>query len=88
MNIPAESIVTVQEVLHLSRSQSVALRIVRRTFHAAVPASALVGAVAVVLAVRLVVFAIVGDKIVQGEPVVRRDEVDARLGLALLVGVQ
>src|SRR4029450_7682422 len=48
-----------------------------RPLHPPVPAVALVGAVLVVLAVRLVVFALVADQVVQREPVVGRDEVDA-----------
>src|SRR6185503_11433253 len=46
------------------------------------------GAVAIVLAVRPVVLVVVRDEIVEGEPVVTRHEVDALLGLALLVAVQ
>src|SRR5690606_15547079 len=51
----------------------------------AVPAPVVVGAVAVVLAVGLVVLAVVGDEVVEREPVVAGDEVDALLGLAPLV---
>src|SRR5439155_15300208 len=47
-----------------------------------------VGAVAVVLAVRLVVFAVVRDKIVEGEAIMTRHEVDTLLRLAVLVAVQ
>jgi hypothetical protein len=42
----------------------------------------------VVLAVRLVVFGVVGDEIVQRETIMTRHEVHTRLGLALLVTVQ
>ena len=77
-----------EEVLHLPvRSFSIA-GIVGRAFDTAVPASVVVGAVAVVLAVRLVVLAVVGDEVVEGEAVVTGDEVDALLGLALLVAVE
>src|SRR5439155_23272871 len=54
---------------------------------AAVPAAVVVGTVAVVLAVRLVVLAVVGDEVVEREAVVAGHEVDALLGLALLVAV-
>ncbi len=47
-----------------------------------------VGAVPVVLAVGLVVLGVVGDQIVEREPVVAGHEVDALLGFASLVGVQ
>ncbi len=50
--------------------------------HAAVPRPVVVGAVAVVLAVGLVVLAVVGDQVAQGEPVVGGDEVDRRRRLA------
>ena len=46
--------------------------------HAEVLRAVVVGAVAVVLAVGLVVLALVGDQVAQGEPVVRGDEVDRR----------
>jgi hypothetical protein len=46
-----------------------------------------VGAVAVLLAVAEVVLDVVGDEVTQGEPVVRRDEVDARERAALGVNV-
>mgnify|MGYP003694180711 CR=1 FL=1 len=88
MGIPERQHRHGEEVLHLPRSQLLDRRIVGRAFHAAVPASVVVGAVAVVLAVRLVVLAVVGDEIVQGEAVVTRHEVDALLGLALLVAVE
>jgi hypothetical protein len=39
-------------------------------------------AVAILLAVRLVVLAVVGDEVVEREPVVRGDEVDRRPRLA------
>ena len=77
-----------EEVLHLSRPQPVDVGIFGRPFHSTVPASVVVGAVAIVLAVRLVVFPVVGNEVVQGEPVVTRHEVDALLGLALLVAVE
>ena len=62
-------------------------RIVGRPLNAAIPASIIIGAVTVVFAVCFVVLLVVGDEIVEREPVVTRHEVDALLGLALLVAV-
>src|SRR5262249_61943371 len=53
----------------------------------AVPAPIVLGAVPVALAVLRVVLVIVGDEVVEREPVVAGHEVDALLGLALLVPV-
>src|SRR4030095_2837948 len=77
-----------EEVLRLSRPEGVDLRVLRGALHAAVPAPVVVGAVAVALAVGLVVLGVGGDEIVPGEAIVTRDEVDARSGLPLLVGVE
>src|SRR5712691_7426844 len=72
MGIPADSIVTV-----------------KKFFTCRVRSLSMSGfSVAAVLAVRLVVFALVGDEIVEGEAVMTRHEVDALLGLALFVAVQ
>ena len=87
MGTPSESRVTVKKVLYLAIAQLLDGRIVARPFHAAVPASVVVGAVAIVFAVRFVVLLVVGDQIVQREAVVARDEIDALLGFALLVAV-
>src|SRR5262249_21746415 len=76
-----------QEVLDLAVTQFLDGRIVGRSLDATVPAGVVVGAVAVVLAVGLVVLAVVGDEVVEREAVVAGDEVDALLGLALLVAV-
>src|SRR5207245_11760498 len=77
-----------EQVLHPSGWQLLDAGILRRPLHSTVPAPIVVRAVAVVLAVRLVVFGVVGHEIVEGETVVTRHEVDALLGLALLVGVE
>src|SRR5207245_6430169 len=69
-----------EEVLHLPRSQRVDVTILRRAFHATVPASVVVGAVAIVLAVRLVVLTVVGDEVVRREAVVTRHAGTACLG--------
>ena len=51
-----------------------------RAFRAAVPRAVVVSSVVVVLAVRLVVLAVVGDQVGEGEPVMRGDEIDAGVG--------
>ena len=51
--------------------------IVSRAFDAHVPGVIVVGAVAIVFAVRLVVLLVVADQIVERESVVRGDEIDA-----------
>ena len=56
--------------------------------HAAVPALVVALAVAVVLAVGLVVLVVVADQVAESEPVVARDEVDARARLPPVVRVQ
>ena len=76
-----------QVILHLAVAQPLDLGVLGRAFDAAVPAPVVVGAVAVVLAVRLVVLVVVGDEVVEREAVVAGHEVDALLGLALLVAV-
>ncbi len=76
-----------QKVLHLPVAKRLDARIVRRTFDPTVPAPVVVGAVTVVFAIGLVVLAVVGDEVVEGEAIVTRHEVDALLRLALLVCV-
>src|SRR5690606_13234704 len=56
--------------------------IVRRPFVAMVPGQVVRMAVAIAFGVGLVVLVVVADEVVQGETVVRGDEVDARPGLA------
>src|SRR5262249_23601054 len=53
----------------------------------AVPTKVVVAAVAVLLAIRLVVFPVVHHQVIECESIVARDEIDALLGLALLVTV-
>jgi len=57
--------------------------IVRRAFDAAVPASVLLAAITVVLAVFFVVLLVIGDEVAEGEAIVARNEIDALFGLAL-----
>ena len=68
-----------EQVLDLARAERLDRGIVRRTLDAAVPAQVLVVAVAAVLAVRLVVLRVVRDEVLEREPVVAGDEVDADL---------
>ena len=77
-----------QEVLDLPAAQRLHVRRVGRPLRAAVPAQVVVRAVAVAFAVRLVVFVVVRDQIVERESVVAGDEVDALLRLPLLVTVE
>src|SRR5439155_6055888 len=76
-----------EEVLHLAVPELLDGGIAGGAFDATVPAPVVVGAVAVLLAVRLVVLPVVRDQIVEREAVVTGHEVDALLGLALLVAV-
>ena len=66
-----------KEVLDLAVAQRLDAGSSVGPFHAAIPAQVVVGAVAVVLAVGLVVLVVVRDQIVQREPVMAGDEVDA-----------
>src|ERR1035438_3965396 len=73
-----------EKVLHLPVTKTLDYGVVRRTFHAAVPASVLLRSVPVVLAILLIVLVVVGDDIVERESVVARNEVDALFEFALL----
>src|SRR5436190_3058616 len=77
-----------QEITLLPSADRDDLRIGRRTFGAGIPGAVVVRAVVVVLAVGFVVFLVVRHEIAQREAVVRRDEVDARVRLASVVGVE
>src|SRR5262249_54514614 len=70
-----------EQVSPLLLAQAVDGRIVGVPLGAAVPAIVVVAAVAVVFAVGLVVLLVVADEILEGEAVVARDEIDARIGL-------
>src|SRR5262245_38399213 len=76
-----------QKILHLLVSQLLDFGIIRRALDAAVPATVVVRAVAVVFAVRFVVLLVIGDKVVESEAVVARYKVYALLGLAFLVTI-
>ena len=66
-----------QHIAFLSLTQLVDGRIVRWSFRAAIPTEIVVGAVAVLLAVRLVVFVVIGDQVVERQAVMRGDKIDA-----------
>ncbi len=66
-----------EQVALLAPAQGHDLGVVGRALDAAVPRAVVVGAVAVVLAVGVVVLAVVGHEVGQGEAVVGGDEVDA-----------
>ena len=70
------------EVPLLAGAERNDLRVVGRPLDAAVPRGVVVGPVAVVLAVGRVVLVVVTDEVFEAEPVVARDEVDARVRLA------
>src|SRR5262249_34675044 len=69
-------------------AQTVDSRIVARPFHPAVPGTIVRIAVSVLFTVGLIVFVVVTDQIVQGESVVRRDEVDAVIWPAPVVLIE
>src|SRR4029077_11736328 len=76
-----------QEVFHLPVPKLLHRRVIRGTLDAAVPASVVVSPIPIVFAVLLVVFVVIGDKIVQRKSVVTSHEVDALFGLTLLVSI-
>ena len=76
-----------QEVLHLPVPQLLNGRVIGRPFSTTVPTAIVVGAIAVSLAIVLVVFLVVRDQIIQCKTVVAGHEIDALLGLALLVAI-
>jgi hypothetical protein len=65
------------EVAELTLPERLDSRVVGLALGSAVPAQVVVRAVPVLLSVRLVVLAVVRDEVVEREPVVARDEVDA-----------
>src|ERR1700723_408759 len=64
----------------LLSSQGPNTGIVSWTFHPAIPTPVIVIAVAIVFAIRFVVFFVVTDQILQREAIMRRDEIDAGIG--------
>src|SRR5579863_5789549 len=72
-----------EKISLLTRSQDGDLAIVTsRAFHTAIPGTIVGLAVAILLAVVLVMLLVVADEIVQGEPVVRGQKIDAGVGTA------
>src|SRR6185437_11781469 len=69
-----------QHIADLPLPQSIDRGIVARAFLAAIPGAVVGVAVRVVLAIRLVVLLVVSHGVVQGEAVMRRDEVHRRPG--------
>ena len=61
--------------------------IVGRAFHAAIPASVVIGSIAVAFAVFFVVLVVVRDEVVQRKAVVAGYEVDTLLGFAFFVTI-
>src|SRR5512133_2508819 len=74
-------------ILDLPVAQPLDIGIVGRSFYAAVPASVVIAAIAIVFAVRLVMFVIVGNEVVERKTVVARREVDALFGFAFSLAV-
>ena len=77
-----------QKVTRLPLTQIINLSVVGWTFRAHVPAIVVVCAVGVVVAVAFVVLAVVAHQIGEGEAVMRRDEIDGRVGLAAVALVK
>ncbi len=77
-----------EEVPALALPQRAHGVVVGGALDAAVPGVVVVGAVLAALAVGLVVLLVVRDEVGQGEPVVRGDEVDRRVGPAAVVLVE
>ena len=75
-------------VLHDLSAQTQDIGVVGIALRSAVPRIVIIGAVAIVLLVRVVVFLIVGHKIPERETVVARDEVDAVVRGAPVIAVQ
>jgi len=69
-----------EQIALLPGPQRQHLGIVGRPFDPAVPAAVVIGAVAVILEVRLVVLAVITDQILEREAVVAGDEIDAGVG--------
>src|SRR6476660_3401511 len=77
-----------QEISALTIAQGIDLRVIRRPFHATVPREIVTVAVLVAVAVRLIVFFIVADQVVESEPVVRGNEIDAGIWASPVVPIK
>ena len=67
-------------VAHLALPQGIHTSITGLPFMPTVPAEVVIGPIAVLLTVRIIVLAIVGHQVIQGEAIVSNDEVDALVG--------
>src|SRR6266699_7077337 len=68
-----------EKIATLPIAQHVNLRVIGRTFDAAIPRLIIIVAVAVLVAIQLVVFFVVADQVVQGESIMGCHEVGARV---------
>src|SRR5262249_17305445 len=68
-----------EKITALTIAQRIDLRVISRTFDAAIPRLIIVVAVAVVVLVQLVVLFVVADQIAQSESIMSCDKVDARV---------
>src|SRR5579871_3056423 len=76
-----------QEILHQAIAQLLDRRIIRWAFDPQIVAPVVVRPVAIILAIRFVVFRVVRDEIVEGKTVVTCDEINAFLSLSPLMSV-
>src|SRR5512132_2667527 len=76
-----------QKVFYLSVSEFLHAGIIGWTFNTAVPTSIVVRPVAVVFAICFVVFVIIRDEVVEGEPVMACYKIDALLSLTFFMTV-
>ena len=76
-----------EKVLHLAIAEVLDCRIVRRTFHTAVPASSVVPSVAVAFAILFVVLVVIGDDVVECKTVVARHEIDTLFDFSLSITI-
>src|SRR5581483_4672718 len=77
-----------QEISHLPQPQGQDIRIGGLALHPAVPTVIVIGAIAVVLKIRLVMLGVVADQVMECESIVTGDEVDAGAGAASVVQVK
>ena len=68
-------------IAHLALPQGIHTGITGLTLMPTIPAEVVIGPITVLLTVCIVMLPIVGNKVIQGEAVMRNDEVDALVGL-------
>ena len=73
-----------QEVALLLRPECLERRVVGRSLGPTVPTVVIVGAVLVMVTIRVIVLVIVADQVVQREAIMAGDEIDASRGLGPL----